>query len=71
MIKLDSYKGYNCSIKINSNKAPGMYKIKVKGTLPNNLNSIYQVFDIKITVLSLPKFLPEPLIVEIIEVNAG
>ena len=48
-----------------------MYRIKVKGTLPNNLNTIDQVFDIKITVLSLPKFLPEPLIVETIEVNAG
>ena len=48
MIQLDSYKGYNWKIKINSNKAPGMYRIKVKGTLPNNLNTIDQVFDIQI-----------------------
>ena len=46
MIDVDSVTGF---IKINSKKAPGMYKIKVKGILPDILSTIDQVFDIKIS----------------------
>jgi hypothetical protein len=38
MIYVDSVTGF---IKINSKKAPGMYKIKVKGTLPGILSPLY------------------------------
>jgi hypothetical protein len=38
LIDVDSVTGF---IKINSKKAPGMYKIKVKGILPDNLSTIY------------------------------
>jgi hypothetical protein len=37
MIYVDSLTGF---IKINSKRAPGMYKIKVKGILPDNLRTI-------------------------------
>ncbi len=50
-----------------------MYRIKLKGTLPDILSTIDWVFDIKISTyqISQPSFLPEPLIVEIIEVIVG
>jgi len=37
MIYVDSLTGF---LKINSKKAPGMYKIKLKGILPDNLSTL-------------------------------
>jgi hypothetical protein len=45
MIYIDSLTG---DIKINSKKAPGTYRIKLKGTLPDIISTIDWVFDLKI-----------------------
>ena len=79
MISVDPNTG---SIKVGSNKAPGLYIIKVRGTLPFLSDYIDQDFEIRINepsypsilpepLPSYPSFLPEPLIVEIVEVIAG
>jgi hypothetical protein len=70
MISVDPITG---DIKINSKKAPGTYRVKVIGVLPDQFTTIYHVFDIRISTfeLSQPSFLIEPQIVEIIEVIAG
>jgi hypothetical protein len=53
---------------LNSKKAPGIYKIKVKGMLPDSITTAEYLFDIKISTFqpSQPSFLPEAQLVEII-----
>ncbi len=50
LIKIDSITG---DIKINSKKAPGTYRIKLKGTLPDIISTIDWVFDLKISTYQL------------------
>jgi hypothetical protein len=79
MISVDPNTG---SIKFGSKKAPGLYKIKVRGVLSLVSSYIDKYFEIRINEPSYPSilpeplpfypfFLPEPLIVEIVEVIAG
>ena len=65
MISIDLYTG---TIKVDSNKAPGTYNIKVYGELPHLPNAASCIITIKIA--TLPKFMPEPAIIEIIEVKS-
>jgi hypothetical protein len=56
---------------VNSSKAPGLYRIKIRGDLRLLSGTIDQDFEIRIIEPSYPSFLPEPPIAEIIEVIAG
>jgi hypothetical protein len=68
MISVDPNTGL---IKVGSKKAPGLYKIKVRGIFSLVSSYIDKYFEIRINEPSYPSFLPEPSIVEIVEVIVG